>query len=73
MSSSTVSFGEVGALDPFLIGIVGTVIALLIVAKAVRTIKQSSKGRGLMVTYIGMAVTFIGVIWFIILRLMPSI
>jgi len=45
----------------------------LIVAKAVRTIKQSSKGRGLMVTYIGMAVTFIGVIWFIILRLMPSI
>ncbi len=59
-------------MDPFWIGIVGTLIALVIIGNALRTMRKNDKGHGLMMIYIVMAAMFIGVIWFIILRLMPA-
>jgi Na+/melibiose symporter-like transporter len=59
-------------LDPFWIGVVGTIIALVIMGKTVQTIRGQQKGRGMMMMYAIMAVMIIGVIWFIILRLMPA-
>jgi len=41
--------------------------------KAVQTIRGQQKGRGMMMMYAIMAVMIIGVIWFIILRLMPAV
>ena len=59
-------------LDPFWIGVVGTLIALAIIGKAMLTMRGQQKGRGLMLMYTIMAAMFIGVIWFIILKLMPA-
>lgn len=58
-------------MDPFWIGVVGTIIALVIMGKAVQTIRGQQKGRGMMM-YAIMAIMIIGVIWFIILRLIPA-
>ena len=60
-------------MDPFWIGVVGTIIALVIIGKAVHTIRGQQKGRGMMMMYAIMAFMIIGVIWFIILRLMPAV
>ncbi|MBO6608953.1 MULTISPECIES: hypothetical protein [Altererythrobacter] len=59
-------------MDPFWIGVVGTLIALAIIGKAMLTMRGQQKGRGLMLMYTIMAAMFIGVIWFIILKLMPA-
>ncbi len=59
-------------MDPFWIGVVGTLIALAIIGKAMLTMRVQQKGRGLMLMYTIMAAMFIGVIWFIILKLMPA-
>ena len=59
-------------MDPFWIGIVGTIIALVIIGNALRTMRNSDKGKGLMLIYLIMGIMIIGVIWFIILRMMPS-
>lgn len=59
-------------MDPFWIGVVGTLIALAIIGKAMLTMRGQQKGRGLMLMYTIMAAMFIGVIWFIILQLMPA-
>ena len=59
-------------MDPFWIGVVGTLIALTIIGKAMLTMRVQQKGRGLMLMYTIMAAMFIGVIWFIILKLMPA-
>lgn len=59
-------------MDPFWIGVVGTLIALAIIGQAMLTMRGQQKGRGLMLMYTIMAAMFIGVIWFIILKLMPA-
>lgn len=59
-------------MDPFWIGVIGTLIALVIIGNAIRTMRGQAKGRGLMMMYMIMAMMFIGVIWFIILKLMPA-
>ena len=63
-------------MDPIWIGAIGTALALVIIINALRTIRKTSQGRGggrgLMIIYLVMAVMFIGVIWLIILRLMPG-
>ena len=59
-------------MDPFWIGVVGTLIALAIIGKAMLTMRGQQKGRGLMLMYTIMAAMCIGVIWFIILKLMPA-
>ena len=59
-------------MDPFWIGVVGTLIALTIIGKAMLTMRVQQKGRGLMLMYTIMAAMFIGGIWFIILKLMPA-
>ena len=59
-------------MDPFWIGVVGTLIALAIIGKAMLTMRVQQKGRGLMLMYTIMAAMFIGVIWFIILKLTPA-
>ena len=58
--------------NPVWIGVVGTILALVIIGAAGRTMRKNGRGRGLMMIYAIMAVMFIGVIWFIILRLMPA-
>lgn len=58
--------------NPVWIGIVGTILALVIIGSALRTMRRNTKGGGLMKIYLIVAVMFIGVIWFIILRLMPA-
>ena len=64
-------------MDPIWIGAIGTGLALVIIVSALRTIRKSGNkrggGRGLMMIYLIMALMFIGVIWFIILRLMPGV
>jgi hypothetical protein len=45
---------------------------LAIIGKAMLTMRGQQKGRGLMLMYTIMAAMFIGVIWFIILKLMPA-
>ena len=40
--------------------------------KAVQTMRGQQRGRGMMMMYAIMAIMIIGVIWFIILRLIPA-
>ena len=60
-------------MDPFWIGVVGTIIARVIIGKALHTLRTQPKGHGMMMMYAIMGMMFIGVIWFIILRLMPGL
>lgn len=59
-------------MNPFWIGVVGTVIALLVLANAVRLGMRAEGGSTIARLHAIMAVLFIGVIWFIILRLLPA-
>jgi len=59
-------------LNPVWIGVIGTILALAIIANAIRILRRTEDGRGLGMLHIIMTLLFVGVIWFIILNLIPA-
>ena len=60
------------AINPVWIGIAGTLLAIAVFFNGRRIPKQSVTGRVMGRLHMIVAPLFIGVIWFIILRLMPG-
>ncbi len=60
------------AIDPVWIGIAGTLLALAVFANGRRIARLGGNGRAMGRLHMWIAPLFVGVIWFIILRLMPG-
>ncbi|NVE95140.1 hypothetical protein HUO12_09545 [Altererythrobacter sp. JGD-16] len=56
-------------MNPIWIGVAGTIIAVIMLIAAFRQ-GQRGKGAGIVMTQALIALLFIGVVWFIILRLL---
>lgn len=59
-------------MEPFWIGLGGTLLALAVFANGWRIARIGGTGRTMGRLHMLIAPLFIGVIWFIILRLMPG-
>lgn len=60
------------ALNPVWIGIAGTLMAAAVFANGWRIARLGGTGRAMGRMHMWIAPLFVGVIWFIILRLMPG-
>ncbi|XUU61629.1 hypothetical protein ACRAQ6_04990 [Erythrobacter sp. HA6-11] len=56
-------------MNPIWIGVAGTIIAVIMLIAAIRQGRRG-KGTGIVMTQALIALLFIGVVWFIILRLL---
>lgn len=59
-------------MDPFWIGVLGTIMAAIMFVGAVRMLLQQRGNSTIAKLYALMALLFVGMIWFIILQLIPA-